>query len=208
MTFEMWLTFAIASALILATPGPTVTLAVSYALGGGRRAVWMIVLGATLGDFTAMTLSLLGAGAVLTASTALFSILKTLGAIYLMWLGVQLYRTKPRVSDSDQPETSINRRQMFRSAFTVTALHPGGFVFFISFVPQFVNPDLPALPQFMLLEATFLSLVAIIISLWALSAVMLRRQFHKPSIRKLFNRTGGSILIASGLFALFSDRRT
>ena len=208
MTFEMWLTFTIASALILVTPGPTVTLAISYALGGGRRAVWVTVLGATLGDFTAMTLSLLGAGAILTASATLFFILKVLGAIYLMWLGVQLYRTNPGGSESDQPETSISRRQMFRNAFTVTALHPGGFVFFISFVPQFVNPDLPSLPQFVLLEATFLCLVVIIISLWALSAVVLRKQFYRPSIRKLFNRTGGAILIASGLFAMFSDKRT
>ncbi len=207
MTFEMWLTFAIASAAILATPGPTVTLAVSYALGGGRRAVWVTVLGATLGDFTAMTLSLLGAGAILTASATLFSILKVLGAIYLIWLGVQLYRTDPGSSGSDQPATSTSGRQMFRNAFSVTALHPGGFVFFISFVPQFVNPDLPSLPQFVLLEATFLFLVATIISLWALSAVMLRRHFYKPPIRKLFNRTGGSILIASGLFAMFSDKR-
>lgn len=207
MTFEMWLTFAIASALILATPGPVVTLAVSYALNGGSKAVWVTVLGATLGDFTAMTLSLLGAGAILTASATLFSILKAAGAIYLIWLGVQLYRTKPGVRGPDQSEISINKRQMFRNAYTVTALHPGGFVFFISFVPQFVNPDLPTLPQFVLLQATFLCLVAIIISLWALSAVMLRRQFYKPPIRKLFNRTGGSILIASGVFAMLSDRR-
>lgn len=208
MTFEMWLTFAVASAVILATPGPTVTLAVSFALNSGRRAVWVTVLGATLGDFTAMTLSLVGAGAVLSASATLFSLLKFVGAIYLIWLGVQLYRIDPQPGGSDQPATSTSGWQMFRSAFTVTALHPGGFVFFISFVPQFVNPDRPALPQFMLLEATFLSLVAAIISLWALSAVVLRRQFYKPAIRKLFNRTGGSILVASGLFAMFSDRRT
>lgn len=96
---------------------------------------------------------------------------------------------------------------MFRSAFTVTALHPGGFVFFLLFVPQFVNPDLPSLPQFVLLEVTFLCLVAIIISLWAMSAVVLRSQFYKPSIRKLFNKAGGSTLIASGLFAMFSDSK-
>ena len=71
MSFELWLAFAVASAVLLAVPGPTVMLVVSYALGRGSRSGWATVPGVALGDFTAMTVSLLGAGAVLAASATL-----------------------------------------------------------------------------------------------------------------------------------------
>ena len=92
MSFELWMTFALASAALLTIPGPTVLLVVSYALGGGRRTGWATVPGVTLGDFTAMTVSLLGAGAILAASATLFTVMKLAGAAYLVWLGIQLWR--------------------------------------------------------------------------------------------------------------------
>lgn len=90
MPFELWLAFAAASAALLAIPGPTVILVVSYALGQGRASGWATVPGVTLGDFMAMTVSLAGAGAVLAASADLFLVLKLCGAAYLIWLGVKL----------------------------------------------------------------------------------------------------------------------
>ncbi|MHA1547816.1 MAG: LysE family transporter, partial [Alphaproteobacteria bacterium] len=73
MTLEVWVAFVVTCAAILAVPGPTVMLVVSYALGGGRASGWATVPGVALGDFTAMTASLFGAGAVLAASATLFS---------------------------------------------------------------------------------------------------------------------------------------
>ena len=86
MSIELWLAFVLASAALLAIPGPTVMLVASYALGRGRRTGWATVPGVTLGDFTAMTVSLLGAGAIVAASATLFTALKFAGAAY----------TKPR----------------------------------------------------------------------------------------------------------------
>ncbi|MBI3512607.1 MAG: LysE family transporter, partial [Proteobacteria bacterium] len=86
MSVETWLAFVAAAAVLLAIPGPTVTLVVSYALSVGRRAAWATVVGVALGDFTAMTLSLLGLGAVLATSATLFTALKGLGAAYLVYL--------------------------------------------------------------------------------------------------------------------------
>ena len=92
MSLELWIAFTLASAALLAVPGPTVLLVVSYALGRGRSSAVATVPGVTLGDFTAMTLSLLGAGAILAASATLFTAMKLLGAAYLFWLGIQLWR--------------------------------------------------------------------------------------------------------------------
>jgi homoserine/homoserine lactone efflux protein len=95
MPLELWLAFALASTILLTIPGPTVTLVVSHALAGGRRTGLATVPGVALGDLTAMTISLLGAGAVLAASAALFTVLKLVGALYLVWLGVRLWRADP-----------------------------------------------------------------------------------------------------------------
>ncbi len=137
MPIELWLAFAAASAAFLAVPmGPTVMVVVGYALGQGRKTGWATVPGVTLGDFTAMTISLLGAGAVLAASATLFTLLKLVGAAYLIWLGIRLWRAEP--SAEVLAGKARGRGAMFWNAYAVTALNPQSIMFFIAFVPQFV----------------------------------------------------------------------
>jgi len=92
MPLENWLAFVAASAIMLAIPGPTILLVISYALGHGRKASTATVTGVALGDFTAMTASMLGLGALLATSAALFTGLKWVGAAYLIYLGIKLWR--------------------------------------------------------------------------------------------------------------------
>src|SRR5271167_2776694 len=92
MALDHWLAFVAASAVLLAIPGPTVLLVISYALGHGRRSATSTVAGVALGDFTAMTASMLGLGALLATSAALFTGLKWVGAAYLVFLGIKLWR--------------------------------------------------------------------------------------------------------------------
>lgn len=198
MPFELWLAFAVASAALLAIPGPTVMLVVSYALGAGRRSGLATVPGVTLGDFTAMTISLLGAGAVLAASATLFTVLKLAGALYLIWLGVQLWRTKPAL-EAQAAARPAPMRRMFWSAYVVTALNPKSIVFFIAFVPQFIDPAQPATAQFAVLEATFLALAAANAALWAMLASRMRAFFQRPAARRRAMRIGGGFMIAAGL---------
>src|ERR1700741_2459180 len=92
MSLESWLAFAAATEILLLIPGPTVLLVVSYALGQGWRTALPMAFGVALGDFTAMTLSMLGIGALLAASATVFTILKVIGAGYLIYLGIKLFR--------------------------------------------------------------------------------------------------------------------
>ena len=96
MNLEVWIPFALASALILIIPGPTIILVISQAVAHGRKSVVPLAAGVLLGDFTAMTLSLLGLGAVLSASAALFHIFKWVGVIYLFYLGIKLWKLDPK----------------------------------------------------------------------------------------------------------------
>ncbi len=198
MSFELWIAFTLASAALLAVPGPTVMLVVSYALGRGRSSAWATVPGVTLGDFTAMTVSLLGAGAIIAASATLFTVLKLFGAGYLIWLGIQLWRADPVLEETGGASGSDGQR-MFRNAYIVTALNPKSIAFFIAFVPQFVDTAAPVFTQFAILEATFLALAAANAAVWAVLAGQMRAQFRKPSVLRLANRTGAGFLIAAGL---------
>ena len=92
MSWETWAAFTAASALLMIIPGPTILLVISYALGQGWRAAFPMAIGVALGDFTAMTLSMLGLGALLAASATVFTILKWVGAAYMIWLGIKLWR--------------------------------------------------------------------------------------------------------------------
>ncbi|HKT93080.1 MAG TPA: LysE family translocator [Paraburkholderia sp.] len=200
MTFAHWLPFAIASAILVAIPGPTVLLVVSYALGHGRRYALATTAGVALGDFTAMTASMLGLGVVLTASATLFTALKWVGAAYLVYLGVKLWRAP--VGEGDAPDTSETRAgRIFAHAYAVTALNPKSIIFFVAFVPQFIDPHMAMTPQIVVFEATFLALATLNAFAYALLAAAARKVVRSPRVQRVINRTGGTLLIGAGLFA-------
>lgn len=204
MPFENWIAFAAASIVMLAIPGPTILLVISYALGHGRKAGTATVAGVALGDFTAMTASMLGLGALLATSAALFTVLKWIGAAYLIYLGIKLWRAPVIGGDASQGDVTGKERPMriFLHTYIVTALNPKSIVFFVAFLPQFLVPTLPWLPQMVIFETTFLVLAIINAALYGLLASAARNTIRKPSVQRVVNRTGGSLLIGAGLLTL------
>ncbi len=199
MAIEVWIAFAVASTVLLAIPGPTVILAVSYVVGKGPKTGWATVPGIVLGDFTAMTISLAGAGALLMTSATLFSLLKILGAAYLVWLGLKLWRSTAQLTGMNTATSPKDMWGMFWNSYFVTALNPKSIVFFIAFVPQFVDISQPLFFQFAILELTFLSLAGLNIILWAVLVGKMRVLFARPTMLKRLNKVGGGFLIGAGL---------
>jgi threonine/homoserine/homoserine lactone efflux protein len=206
MSFELWLAFVAASAILLAIPGPTILIVVSYALGHGRRAALSTVAGVALGDFTAMTCSMLGLGALLATSAMLFTALKWLGAAYLVYLGLKLWRAPPTLPAAGADEAGaipeLRPWRMFGHAYVVTALNPKSLVFFVAFLPQFLDLSAPLAPQMIVLEATFVTLAALNALAYALAASAARTQIRRPSVQRAVNRVGGSLLIGAGVAAV------
>jgi len=198
VSIELWITFVFAATILLVIPGPTILLVLSQAITHGRRSVIPLTAGVVCGDLTAMILSLFGLGAVLSASAALFTVLKWIGAGYLLWLGIQMWRTRVDDERAHAPTVASSRQSFFRSAFVVTALNPKSIAFFVAFLPQFVNPKQPVHHQFLILGATFLLLAGINAALYATFAGHMRDAMHNSAIRKLFNRCGGTVLIGAG----------
>jgi threonine/homoserine/homoserine lactone efflux protein len=200
MLFNHWIAFTLAAAVLLAIPGPTVLLVIGYALGQGRRSAFATVAGVALGDFTAMTASMLGIGLLLAASAELFLALRWLGAAYLIYLGIKLWRT-PAGTTLAAKEGATPPRRMFWHAYAVTALNPKSIVFFVAFLPQFLDASTPFPLQMAIFEATFVALAALNATAYATVASAVRDRIRKPSVQRAVNRLGGSLLIGAGLLA-------
>ncbi len=200
MSFETWLAFALASSIVVLIPGPNIVLTINYAIRDGKRSGLATVPGVSLGALIAMTLSLAGAGAVLAASATLFSLLKLAGAAYLIWLAYSLWTapTQETMADGAGPEQPL--RRLFWQSFLVSALNPKGPVFYVAFVPQFVDVTGPVFVQFAVLIATFIGIATLNTLLWLFFANGLRDYFRKPKAMRMLNRGGASCLLIAGVF--------
>lgn len=208
MTFETWAAFAAASSVLLVIPGPTVLLVVSYALGQGWRTALPMAVGVALGDFTAMTLSMLGLGALLATSATLFTVLKWAGAAYLVYLGIKLWRAGGTLDA--QPRTdAASAARMLGHAWLVTALNPKSITFFVAFLPAFIDPTADFLTQMIVFETTFLVLAFANAFGYALVAARARRFASDPRAIGVVNKVGGGLLVGAGVATVsFAGQRS
>jgi threonine/homoserine/homoserine lactone efflux protein len=198
MSFETWLAFAAASSVLLVIPGPTVLLVVSYALGQGWRTALPMAIGVALGDFTAMTLSMLGLGALLATSATLFTILKWVGAAYLVYLGIKLWRAGGTLDAAPRTD-AVSAAKMLGHAWLVTALNPKSITFFVAFLPAFLDPKADFLTQMLVFETTFLVLAFANAFGYALVAARARRLASNPRAIGIVNKVGGGLLVSAGV---------
>ena len=190
--------FVTAALLLLVMPGPTDTLVVSYVLTRGRRSALFSVPGVCLGYIVSLTLTLLGLGALLMTSAELFHALKIAGAVYLIYLGIKMWRAPvPETLDHDG-RLARDTWRMFTQAFVVTALNPAGIMFYVAFFPQFIDVDRPLMPQMVALGACFVVLGTLNSALYATLAAQVRRFIQSYRARTNINRATGGILIAMG----------
>jgi threonine/homoserine/homoserine lactone efflux protein len=201
MAFETWLAFTAAAAVLLIIPGPTILLVVSYALGQGWRTALPMAVGVAFGDFTAMTLSMLGVGALLLASAAVFTVLKWAGAAYLVYLGIRLFRAGSTLKAEPRTARSSAVR-MAAHAWLVTALNPKSLTFFIAFLPQFLDRNADFWTQMLIFEATFLALAFSNAFGYALAASRARAAIGNARAIRLLNRAGGTLLVGAGIAAV------
>ena len=205
MNFEIWMTFVLASSALMLVPGPAMLFMIGIALNHGLAKAFTALPGLALGLVTSISISLLGAGAVLLASAQLFTALKLAGAAYLIYLGIRLWTSKPAVSTAEQFERP-EQRSLFWPAFLVAVLNPKALIFYIAFLPQFVNSTAAPLPQFLALGATFcfIALLAAVVSAFAGSG--LRNGARSTKTLTVLNKCGAGAMVASGILTASSAR--
>ena len=206
MSVQLWLAFVAASAVLLVIPGPTILTVISYSMAHGRRAQVPLVAAVALGDSTALVVSLLGLGALLATSALWFTAIKWVGGLYLLYLGVKLLRAGIASTELALPALPGSYWKLFANTYLVTALNPKGIVFFVAFLPQFIDPGADAARQLWILGATFVVMAPINATLYAVFAGAARRLLSSAGAQRRFNLSGGALLSAAGVWALLARR--
>ena len=207
MSIENWIAFVLASMVLVAIPGPAVLFMLSTALNSGFKKALAALPGLALGLVVSISVSLLGAGAVLLASAQIFTALKVVGAFYLIYLGIRLWRSVPEPADAMDLRL-MAKKSLFWPAFSVAILNPKALLFYIAFLPQFVVPSAAAWPQFVLLGTTFTVIAILAAFMSVLIGSALRSGVRSVRTLVLLNRGGASAMITSGIFTAFAARNT
>lgn len=198
--------FLIASIVLAVTPGPGVLYIVTRSLVQGRRSGVASVAGVALGNLGNALAASAGLAALFAVSSLAFSFVKYAGAIYLVFLGVQMLRAAP-AADSPMPHEAASLSRVFRDGFVVALLNPKTTIFFAAFLPQFLSHGTPPMLQSMALGTLFVVFAGVTDSVYALAAGALAPVLRGSAVRRLGRRLGGGVFIGLGVVAALADSR-
>jgi len=206
MNIEMWLSFVVASTIVLTIPGPTILLVVSYAITHGKRANIPLVLAVTFGDIVVVGGSLLGLGTLLATSAFWFTVFKWIGGLYLLYLGISMLRSGTSPIELSKLEKVDSHWKLFINTFIVTALNPKSIVFLVAFMPQFITPNADTSLQLWIIASTFIIIASIVVTLYAVFASSAANFLSSSRTQQRFNFVGGSLLSLAGVWTLLAKR--
>ncbi|MFU0841578.1 MAG: hypothetical protein ACFWTZ_02975 [Burkholderia sp.] len=217
MTLSSYSVYLLAAAAVVATPGPGVLMSLlTAARWGYRGAIWAI-LGTACGTVAMAGISMTGVGLLLAHTPAAYDAIRVVGALYMIYLGIRNWRVKTASLDASMaaraksnekkgaaaPEDEkMSPPRLWLAAIGLQFANPLGIMFFISFLPQFVDPGRSLVPQFLLLALSYAALVVLIHSAYALALCGFRAAFRSAGVTKLIYRIGGTVFIVLGLEVL------
>lgn len=194
--------FLIASIVLAVTPGPGVLYIVTRSLTQGRRFGLASVAGVALGNLGNAVGASIGLAAVFAASALAFTLVKYLGALYLLYLGIHAVRAPQPVSASAMPAPASLRR-IFRDGFVVALLNPKTAIFFAAFLPQFMTAESPAIVQSLTLGSVFVAIAAATDTAYALAAGALAPFLTRArGVRALGRYLTGGAFIGLGIYTV------
>ncbi len=207
MTEMTLLAFAFVAFIGIATPGPTVLLALTNGSRYGTRRACFGMAGAVMSDFVLIGAVALGLGALLAASEFWFTVVKWIGVGYLAFLGIMLLRSKGTLdeqlrSDGIEERTGSSR-SLFLKSFLVAATNPKGYLFFTAFLPQFINPAAPQAEQYVMLALVFASVDVFVMFAYALLGSQAVKMLRKSGALWLDRICGGVMLALAGSLAFY-----
>lgn len=215
MTFATWITFAFAACIIAISPGSGAVLSMAHGLSYGVRKATGTIVGLQAGLLLVLFIAGAGVGSILLASEIAFSIVKTIGALYLIYLGVTQWRAEVEANpdasiqenaQSIAPSAIPGFRKRFLLGFLTNATNPKGIIFMVAVLPQFIAHDAALLPQLLILAATMCTVDLAVMHGYAFAASSMQRFFHDARAMKKQNRFFGGMLMAVGATLFFVKR--
>jgi homoserine/homoserine lactone efflux protein len=197
MMWQTWSLYALAAMGLSLTPGPNGLLALTHGALHGTKKTLATIAGGSLGFGLIIGLSMFGIGALLATWAGLLVIMKWLGGAYLVWLGIQLIRSEPIDISRSKNAGNGRFRTLFRQGFISAVSNPKGILFFVAFLPQFVNPRESLFTQFLLMAITFM----LIEFVYEFTVASLADRIKPLLVRagRNFNRVFGGVFIAIGV---------
>ena len=202
MSFALWLGFLVAALVIALTPGPGALLAMSTGMRLGYGPALSAIAGLQVALLMHLAVVALGLGALLAASEHAFSILRLLGAAYLVWLGVR----KWRAAAAPGLVTPAGRRHLFLQGLLVNLANPKAIVFIAALVPQFLDPARSLLGQYLAIAATLCATDVVVMSGYALTASRVGRWLSDPRALRWQNHVFGGIFVGAGALLAVAGR--
>jgi homoserine/homoserine lactone efflux protein len=210
MTFDYFTAYFVILLIATITPGPSMLLAINHGVNHGLVRTIYSGVGNLAGNLLMALVSILGLGAVLAASGFIFNIIKWIGVIYLVFVGLKIVfepnKTEKTNDNYNKLKSNKSKPRLFLDGFIIAIGNPKGILFFTALFPQFINVRHATISGFMIIFIT-LGIVAFgCYMLYAIFGARLNRLFQLHSFRKIFNRITGSILIGTGLAIAFSRK--
>jgi RhtB (resistance to homoserine/threonine) family protein len=190
------LAFVGVAAVLTVLPGADMALVMRNVFAFGRPRTMLTILGIACGCVIHATASALGMSAILATSATAFAVMKTAGAAYLVWIGVQSFRTARQPAASDRP--SVARSAPFAQGFLTNLLNPKVAIFYLTFLPQFIAPGEPVLRRSLFLAAIHIAMGVVWLSAYAWFIERLGTVLGRPSVKAWLERATGGLLIALG----------
>lgn len=207
MTLSMWLAFLAAAVVIAVSPGPGAVLSMATGLRHGFAGALRAIAGLQTALLIQLAIVGLGLGAVLAASTLAFTLLKVVGAGYLVWLGVRKWRAPVEAGDAPAGEMpSHGSKGLYLQGLLVNLSNPKAIIFMVALVPQFIDARAPQLPQFAIIALTMVATDTVVMSCYALLAGRCRRWLNSPRMLRAQNRLFGGMFVAAGSVLAASSR--
>ncbi|MCO5118865.1 MAG: LysE family transporter [Burkholderiaceae bacterium] len=196
MQLDTWLLYLAAAIGMSLSPGPNGLLALTHGAQHGSRKTLFTIFGGSLGFVLIMALSMFGIGALLKTSIVWLTVLKWVGGAYLVWLGIQVWRSAPIVVQASRGTSQVNGWALFRQGALSAATNPKGLLFFSAFLPLFIDPQRSLLVQFTVMSATFVATEVVTEFALASAANWIRPWLAR--IGRRFNQVCGGIFVAIG----------
>jgi threonine/homoserine/homoserine lactone efflux protein len=203
MEFHAWLVYLAASLALSLSPGPNGLLALTHGALYGHRMAACTIAGGALGFMLLIALSMFGIGALLQASLVWLTVLKLAGGAYLLFLGVQLWRSPPVAASIDAGPGAVSRVRLFRQGFLSAATNPKGILFFAAFLPQFIDPRRSLAMQFAVMAGTFAATEIAYEFAVAMAAQRIKRWLARAGRR--FNQACGAVFAVLGIGLALRD---
>jgi len=207
MLLSTWITFVAAAMIIAISPGSGAVLSMAQGLAYGLKKASATVFGLQLGLLLVFAIAGAGVGSLLLASELAFNVVKIIGALYLIYLGVSQWRARAAPGAGlAAPATHPPFGRRVLTGFLTNATNPKGIIFMVAVLPQFIARDAPLLPQLLILGATMVCIDTVVMHGYALLAASMQRFFRDARALKKQNRFFGGILVVMG-GALFLVKR-